>query len=222
MTTLRVPGINISILRQQTTTQPRVPLLITGRVTALGLPVPALVRVSLEGPSFAPEVTDFDTFAAPTGDYAVPIIADQDGQFTVTARAFPPIALPLSLPGLPSPIDILPPVAESPSPPIVVGDPSGDGVVVDGPGGRQRVAIPSQSPIEISSPVQVTVPVTIGGTGGGGGGFFPTPTPSGLPPDFPTPIFIETVINQPAAGPVPAPTSPGIVSAQVIGFTVEG
>ena len=97
MTTLQVPGINISILRQQTVTQRGVPLLISGRVSALGLPVPALVRVTLEGPDFDPQVTNFDTFASPTGDYAVPVIADKDGQYTVQAKAYPPIAFTLFL-----------------------------------------------------------------------------------------------------------------------------
>jgi hypothetical protein len=47
MVTAQIPGINISILRQQTTTQRGVPLLISGRGTALRLPVPALVSKSL-------------------------------------------------------------------------------------------------------------------------------------------------------------------------------
>jgi hypothetical protein len=191
MVTAQIPGINISILRQQTTTQRGVPLLISGRVTALGLPVPALVRVSLEGPSFAPERSNFDTFAAPTGDYAVPVIADHGGQYTVTARAFPPVALPVAVPGLPSPIDILPPVAESPSPPIVVGQPVNGNVSVEGPRGRETLPAPSQTPVEISAPVQVSplIPITIGGTDAPAPAS-PTPTPSGLPPDIPGPIIV--------------------------------
>ena len=222
MVALQVPGINVSILRQQTSTQPRVPLLISGRVTALGLPIPALVRVSLEGPTFAPEITNFDTQAAPTGDYAVPILADQDGQFTVTARAYPFVFFPLGLPGLPSPIDVLPPAAVSPSPPIVVGDPVNGGVSI---GGR-TVPAPPQTSVEISAPVQVStlIPITIGGAPGAAPVFFPAPTPTGLAPDIPGPIIIEAVITQPpnGAAPAPAPAPAGVVSAQVVGFTVEG
>ncbi|MFQ6029763.1 MAG: hypothetical protein ACE5Q6_19975, partial [Dehalococcoidia bacterium] len=216
MVTAQIPGINISILRQQPTTQRRVPLLISGRVTALGLPAPAVVRVALEGPSFAPEVTNFDTFAAPTGDYAVPIIADQDGQYTVTARAFPPVALPVAVPGLPSPIDILPPVAESPSPPIVVGQPVNGEVTVEGPTGRQRVAAPQPTAIEVQAPVQVSplIPITIGAPGAAAPAF-PAPAPTGLPPDIPGPIIIETVVTPPPP-PAPAPEPEGVVSAQVV------
>ena len=220
MVTTQIPGINISILRQQTTTQRGVPLLISGRVTALGLPAPALVRVSLEGPSFAPEVTNFDTFAAPTGDYAVPIIADQDGQYTVTARAFPPVALPVAIPGLPSPIDILPPVAESPSPPIVVGQPVNGNVSVEGPRGRETLPAPPPTSIEIQAPVQVSPFITIGAPRAAVPGF-PTPTPTGLPPDIPGPIIIETVVTPPPAA-APAPTPEDVTSAQVVGFTLEG
>ena len=224
MTTLQVPGINISILRQQTVTQRGVPLLISGRVSALGLPIPALVRVSLEGPDFDPQVTNFDTFASPTGDYSVPIIADKDGQYTVQAKAYPPIALPLGVPGLPSPIDVLPPVAASPSPPVVVGDRVNGVVRAQVPEGTQRLPVPPQSQIEISTPVSVStvVPITVGGAPGFPGfPFFPQPTGLGIP-DQPAPQQIIIVTEQPPATPTPAPSPAGAVSGQVVGFTVEG
>ena len=226
MTTLQVPGINISILRQQTVTQRGVPLLISGRVSALGLPIPALVRVTLEGPDFDPQVTNFDTFASPTGDYSVPIIADKDGQYTVQAKAFPPIALPLGVPGLPSPIDILPPVAASPSPPVVVGDRVNGVVRAEVPEGTQRLPVPPQTTVEVSAPVSVSsvFPITVGGGSGGFGGipFFPQPTGLGIP-DQPAPQQIIIFTEQlPAAPPSPTPAPSGTVSGQVVGFTVEG
>ena len=199
----------------------------------LGLPAPALVRVALEGPTFDPQVTNFDTFASPTGDYSVPVIADKDGQFTVTALAFPPIALPLGAPGLPTPIDILPPVAQSPSPPIVVGDRRNGTVIADG----QSVPVPQLSAIEISAQVVVSpiIPITIGAPGGPPFGF---PPPTGLPPDEPGPPVITITPGPPAPtpapapapapaptpapAPAPAPAPPGAVSAQIVGFTIEG
>ena len=118
MVTAQIPGINISILRQSTFGRRGEPIFISGRVTALGIGVPALVRVALQGPSFDPQVTNFDTFAAPvTGDYTVPVIADKDGQYRVR-----PVAIP-TLPGIGSPIDILTPTGKSPSPPLVIGTP---------------------------------------------------------------------------------------------------
>ena len=225
MTTLPVPGINISILRQQTVTQRGVPLLVSGRVSALGLPIPALVRVSLEGPDFDPQVTNFDTFASPTGDYSVPIIADQDGQYTIQAKAFPPIVLPLGVPGLPSPIDILPPVAASPSPPVVVGDRINGVVRAQGPEGTQRLPVPPQTTVEVSAPVSVSsmFPITVGGGSGGFGiPFFPQPTGLGIP-DQPGPQQIIVVTEQPPpAVPSPTPIPSGAISGQVVGFTLEG
>ncbi len=223
MTTLSVPGITISILRQQTTTRRGLPLLISGRVAALGLPLLAAVRVTLEGPSFDPQKINFDTLSAPTGDYNVNIIADSDGVYTVQALAFPPVVLPFSPPGLPSLLDILPPLAESTSPPLVVGQPLNGTVGIDAPGGPSRVALPAPSQIEVGAPVTVGVSPVItvgaGAPGAPGGLFFPPPT--GLPPDQPTPITIITVTEPVVGAPAPAPTD-GIVSAQIVGFVLEG
>lgn len=219
MTTLQVPGVNISILRQQGSTPRGVPLLISGRVTGLGLPISATVRVSLEGPEFDPQVINFDTFASPLGDYSVPVRADKDGRYTVTAMAYPFVILPFSPPGLPSPIDILPPLAESPSPPIVVGDRQNGTVNIDG----QRVGVPELSQFEINQPISVApfIPITIGGIGGVAPFAFPA-APTGLAPDQPTPITIITTITPPPEGTAPTPAPAGVVSAQIVGFTIEG
>ncbi len=218
--TLQAPGFNVSLLRQQTATRRGLPLIMSGRVTGLlGLPVFGTVRVSLEGPSFDPQVTNFDTFAAPTGDYSVPIIADQDGQFTVQAKAYPGLApLPLALPGIPSPIDLLPPAAQSPSAPIVVGDVLNGTVAING----QRVAVPPPSSVEISAPIAVSPFIQIGGLGAPAAPFT-LAAPTGLPPDQPSPITIITITQPPDGVPTaPAPVDEGIVGVQIVGFTIEG
>jgi hypothetical protein len=220
MVSAQVPGINISILRQSTFGRRGEPIFISGRVTALGIGVPALVRVALEGPNFDPHVTNFDTFAAPvTGDYTVPVIADKDGQYTVTARAFPPLAIP-GPPGLPSPIDVLPPTAESPSPPIAIGTPSNGDIIADTPDGRRRIAQPPQIPIEITAPVTVApfFPITVGLTGVPG--VARPPAAPAVPPDAPSPIIIIPEITAPVEPTVPTPT--GVVSADLVSFTLEG
>jgi hypothetical protein len=221
MATPQVPGINISILRQSTFGRRGEPIFISGRVTALGIGVPALVRVALQGPSFDPQVTNFDTFAAPvTGDYTVPVIADKDGQYTVTARAFPPLAIP-GPPGLPNPIDVLPPTAESPSPPIAIGNPVNGDVIAETPDGRRRIAQPPQTPIEITAPVTVSpfFPITVGLPGAPGApGAARPPAPVGVP-DAPSPIIIIPQITEPVDPTVPTPT--GVVSAQLVSFTLE-
>ena len=89
-----IPGLSLSILRQDTRTESGRPVLISGRFTAFGLGFPSLIRVFLEGPSYNPEVRHFDTFASPfTGDYSVQVLAEKDGEYLVYAQAFP---LPLA------------------------------------------------------------------------------------------------------------------------------
>jgi len=61
---INIPGLSLSILRQQTTVQAGLPLLISGRFTAFGLGVPTFIRVFLEGPSYDPQLRSFDTFAS--------------------------------------------------------------------------------------------------------------------------------------------------------------
>ena len=224
MTTLAVPGVNISILRQQTTTRRGLPLLISGRVSVLGLPIFAAVRVTLEGPSFDPRVTNFDTLAAPTGDYNVNIIADQDGVYSVQAKAFPPVVLPFAPPGLPSLLDILPPLAESTSPPLIVGQPLNGTVGIDAPAGPSRVPLPALTRIEVGAPVTVgapVIPITIGAPGAPAFPAFPFPPPTGLPPTPPAavPVIITEIVLPPEEEEV-AP-APGVISAQIVGFTLE-
>ncbi|KKL12964.1 hypothetical protein LCGC14_2530470, partial [marine sediment metagenome] len=87
---VNIPGLSLSLLRQQTSVQAGLPLLISGRFTAFGMGVPAFIRVFLEGPSYDPQLRSFDTFASPfSGDYTVNVLAEKDGQYNVYAQAFP-------------------------------------------------------------------------------------------------------------------------------------
>ncbi|KKL71905.1 hypothetical protein LCGC14_2090210, partial [marine sediment metagenome] len=110
---ISVPGLNLSILRQETVVQAGRPLLISGRFTALGIGLPAFIRVTLEGPSYDPQLRTFTTFASPfSGDYSVNVLAEKDGQFSVFAEAFPPPLLPAG-PLFPEPLLLPPAFAES-------------------------------------------------------------------------------------------------------------
>ena len=136
----QLPGFTISVLRQRTFGRPNEPILISGRVSLLGIGFPAFVRVFVEGPELNPEIRTFDTSAV-TGDYVVNVLAERDGRYQVYSQAF--IA----------PRGLGPPVAESPSkPPILIGEPANGDVIVDG----QRRSAPPQTPVEVS----VSVPVT--------------------------------------------------------------
>ncbi len=96
---VNVPGLSLSILRQQTSVRTGLPLLISGRFTAFGMGVPALIRVFLEGPTYDPQLRSFDTFASPfSGDYTVNVIAEKDGHYNVYAQAFPPPIMPTGPP----------------------------------------------------------------------------------------------------------------------------
>ena len=148
----QLPGFNVSVLRQQTSARRGQPVTISGRVSAFGLGLPAVVRVFLEGPDQEPEVRTFDTFAAPlTGDYAVPVLAEKDGRYQVYAQAFPPIGVPL--PGAPEPVLLGPPFAESPRPPLAVGEPVDGDLEQDLADLREQVTIPALGPVEVSAPV---------------------------------------------------------------------
>ena len=71
----QLPGFNVSVLRQRTTAQPNEPVTMSGRVSVFGFGLPALVRVSVEGPAHNPEIRTFDTVAAPiTGDYSIAVL----------------------------------------------------------------------------------------------------------------------------------------------------
>lgn len=157
-------------------------MLISGRLTAFGLGLPALIRLTLEGPSYNPEQKYFDAFAQPfSGDYNVQVLADKDGEYTISAKAYPFPALP-SGPLIPENLLLLPSVAESPKPPLVVGNPVEGGVNALLPdGSKQFLQSPVSSPIE----VMVGAPSVSVTTGGGGIGGLPYIPPVSAPPYVP-------------------------------------
>lgn len=185
---VEIPGLSLSVLRQETRIQAGRPLLISGRFTAFGLGWPGLIRVILEGPSYDPQVRSFDTFASPfSGDYSVNVIAEKDGRYEVYSRAFPLPALPTG-PPFPDALLLLPPVAESTHPPLVVGrfiDTGVEALLPDGT--RQYLEAP---PIEFRPIITVGAPalsVTIPGIGQVGVPlpFAPPVTPPVTPPITP-------------------------------------
>ncbi len=192
-----IPGLSLSILRQDTTTEAGRPVLISGRFTVFGLGFPALVRVALEGPSYNPEIRTFDAFAQPfTGEYNTQVVAEKDGEYTLSAQAYPLPGLP-SGPLIPANLLLLPPVAESPKPPLVVGAPAAGGVNARLPAGQQFLAQPPQTPIEVqvsvgAPSVFVTVP------GGGGAGVFGLPflpaPPAPAPAPTPAPAAVKAAV----------------------------
>lgn len=230
MTTL--PGFSISILRSQTFAETGRPIVISGRVSAFGLPLPALVRVTLDGPEHDPDSLAFNTFSAPTGDYSVAVQASKDGQYEVFAEAFLPLGLPI--PGAPEPLFTGPSFAKSPSPPLSIGRPVDGQIFQDlGDGQTQRVPQPPPTRIEVSAPIAVT----IGDLGGGGapvgfGGFGAPPFLTGFPfpgapaPAAPAPTPIIVGAPAPAApAPLPAPAPPTAapapeISGRILGFTI--
>ena len=160
---VNVPGFSLSILRQQTSVRAGLPLLMSGRFTAFGLGVPAYIRVFLEGPTYDPQIRSFDTFASPfSGDYSVNVIAEKDGQYNVYAQASPPPIVPTG-PPFPEAILLLPPMAESTRPPLVVGRSFNGGVEALLPDGtRARLEAPPMQPIEFRPLITVGAPgVTI-------------------------------------------------------------
>lgn len=163
---VNIPGLSLSLLRQQTSVQAGLPLLISGRFTAFGMGVPTFIRVFLEGPSYDPQLRSFDTFASPfSGDYSVNVIAEKDGQYTVYAQAFPPPLIPTG-PPFPEAIMLLPPFAESTRPPLVVGYPFNGGVDALLPDGtRQRLTAPPMQPIEFRPMITVAPGISIAAPG---------------------------------------------------------
>lgn len=215
MVTPQLPGLNISILRERTVVQRGQPVTISGRVSALGFGFPAVVRVNLEGPTFDPQVTSFETMSSPTGDYAVAVIADKDGQFQVMAQAFP-IGANLPLVGT-----FLPALAESPSPPLAVGQPVNGAVLTEA---GQQIPAPPQTDIEIQTPVQIGAPVisivqpAAAAPAPAAAPFVPTAAPS-APSPAPPPTIIIPFLQAPPVEEEEAPLP--VVGGQVVGFFLE-
>jgi len=189
-----IPGLSISIIRGSTSVQSGQPVLISGRFTAFGIGVPALIAVFLEGPDYNPESILFVTSSSPiSGDYNVQVTAPKDGTYKVYAQAYPVPPLPtapLFTGGLPP----LPAIAESEAPPLVIGSPSVGGVSAQLPGGSQFLAAPSQTPIELMVSVGApSVSVITGGGLGAAGAYLPY-----IPPTPPTPT-VPTIPTLPAA-----------------------
>ena len=225
-----IPGLSLSIMRQETTVRAGRPLLMSGRFTALGLGIPALIRVYLEGPSYDPQVRHFDTFASPfTGDYTTNIIAEKDGRYTVYAQAFPPPMIPTG-PPFPEAILLLPPLAESTRPPLGVGIPVEGGVDALLPDGtRQFIPTPPQQPIEISPYITVApgITVTAPGVPTVGVPYAPPPPPPPAPPPVAPPVAppevsatIEDIRFEPSVM-LPGQTAIGLMSWRNTGDTVR-
>ena len=189
---VNIPGLSLSLLRQQTSVQAGLPLLISGRFTAFGMGVPTFIRVFLEGPSYDPQLRSFDTFASPfSGDYSTNIIAEKDGQYNVYAQAFPPPLIPTG-PPFPEAIMLLPPIAESTRPPLVVGYPFDGGVDALLPDGtRQRLTAPPMQPIEFRPVITVAPGITV--------------TAPGVPAAYP-----RIPAYPPAVPPAPPPAVPPV------------
>ncbi len=156
-----LPGFTISVLRQRTSAGRNQPLTISGRVSAFGFGLPALVRVSLEGPQHNPEVRTFDAFASPlSGDYQAVVLAEKEGSYVVYAQAFVPLGFPI--PGAPDPLVFGPPLAESPRPPVVIGQPVDGAVEFDVEGRRERIAAPAPTAIEVITPITIAPTIVTG------------------------------------------------------------
>lgn len=197
---VNIPGLSLSVLRQQTSIKTGLPLLVSGRFTAFGMGVPAFIRVFLEGPSYDPQVRSFDTFASPfSGDYSVNVIAEKDGQYNVYAQAFPPPIVPTG-PPFPDAILLLPAMAESTHPPLVVGTPFDGGVSALLPDGTtQQLTSPPLQPIEFRPSISLGAPsVYISGLG--------EAAPVAGIPYFP---------ELPGAPAAPAPTAPTFAQAAI-------
>ena len=214
MVTPQLPGLNISILRERTVVQRGQPVTISGRVSLAGIGLPASVRVNLEGPSFDPQVTSFETMSNPTGDYAVAVIAPQDGAYRVMAQALPPGA------NLPLIGSLFPALAESPSPPLAVGQPLNGGVITEE---GARLPAPPPTNIEIQTPIQIGAPIVIVQPPAAAA---PAPAPfvlvgvdRGVPGPPPPPTIITAML--PEAPEVEAEAPAPAIGAQVVGFRLE-
>ncbi|MDP2660636.1 MAG: hypothetical protein Q8R28_07900 [Dehalococcoidia bacterium] len=184
-------GLSISVSQARISGVPGQPIPVSGRVTAFGLGVPALVRIRLEGP----RQTDFTTFAGLTGNYQVDVTPEVAGAYLLRAQAFPP------LPGL---ANILPPIAES-SP-----TPGGPGFPMpEFPGPRAELPSPS-----------VTVPVTIEQLFPAAAAEAEATTPILFQPPEITRRTLEPVALAPITFPF-EPTITEPAQAQLVGFSLE-
>ncbi|MBI2855646.1 MAG: hypothetical protein HYX93_02230 [Chloroflexi bacterium] len=199
----QLPGFNVSVLRQRTSAPPNEPVTMSGRVSAFGFGIPALVRVFVEGPAHNPEVRTFDTVAAPiTGDYSIAVLVEKEGSYLVYAQAFPPVGLPL--PGGAEPILLGPPLAESPRPPLIIGQPVNGRVEFEvAPGQWERVAPPAPTLVEVVTSITVVPRITV-------------PSPPAR--------VVAPIPAAPPSGrlePPAAVTMPAEVSGRIAGFEIE-
>lgn len=197
-----LPGLNISIIRQATGAARNQPVLISGKATAFGVGIPALVRVVMEGPPGNPERRTFDTLSRPvTGDYSLNVFSETEGQFTLQALAYAPLTVPI--PGFPTPV-LGPSLAESIEPPIIIGEIEGGQIVFDTEAGRRAAPLPPLSPVELS--VNISPVINIGGDGGGG--FLPPPSGGGAP-------------DLPGQTEIIGDGSRATVQGRIVGFQIE-
>ena len=203
-------GVQVSVLRSKTFGAPNEPIQISGRVSAFGIGVPAAVRVTLEGPALNPQTRTFDTLSTPlTGDYSVVVLAEVAGRYVVKATAFLPLGIPI--PGG-NTIFLGPPLGESSEPPLVIGTPTADGVIIDG----RSVPAPALSPIEVSPLIApVFAPVFFGGPAVGLPIFFGFTGPASPPAS----VEITPMIEVPAAV-APANGEQPVVGGQITGFSI--
>lgn len=199
-------GVQVSVLRSKTFGAPNEPIQISGRVSAFGIGVPAAVRVSLVGPALNPQTRTFDTLSAPlTGDYSVVVLAEVAGRYVVQATAFLPLGIPI--PGGKT-IFLGPPLGESSEPPLVIGTPTENGVIIDG----RSVPAPALTPIEVS-PIIAPVFAPVFGGGRVGIPFF---FPIGAGAAAPATVEITAMLDEPA--PAPANGVTPVVGGQITGF----
>ncbi len=208
----QAPGVNVSVLRAKTFAAPNEPISISGRVSLLGIGLPTAVRVTLEGPELNPQTRTFDTLSAPlTGDYSVAVLAEQAGRFQVFAQAFLPLGIPI--PGG-NTIFLGPPLGESSKPPLVIGSPTENGVIIDG----RSVPAPALTPIEIRPVISPIFAPVFGAPGRPAVGLPILFGPTG-PAGPPAAVEITPMIEVPAAAPPTNGEQPR-VGGQITGFSI--
>ena len=204
-------GVQVSVLRSKTFGAPNEPIQISGRVSAFGIGVPAAVRVTLEGPALNPQTRTFDTLSTPlTGDYSVVVLAEVAGRYVVQATAFLPLGIPI--PGG-NTIFLGPPLGESSEPPLVIGSPTENGVIIDG----RSVPAPALAPIEISPIIAPIFAPVFGAPGRPAVGLPIFFGPTGPRP--PASVEITPMIEVPPAV-APANGEQPVVAGRITGFSI--